>query len=108
MIKEKSRRGDLFYAVMIALAIGTAWLGVRLLGDEADRPFDASRLDDVFVDVELPTIDLKELPFGFFRPSALHAPMPARVRYADEIEVALVENRNRLLFTAATRESAKP
>ncbi len=93
---------------MIALAIGTAWLGVRLLGDEADRPFDASRLDDVFVDVELPTIDLKELPFGFFRPSALHAPMPARVRYADEIEVALVENRNRLLFTAATRESAKP
>jgi hypothetical protein len=29
--------------------------------------------------------------------------MPARVRYADDIEVALVENRNRLLFTATTQ-----
>lgn len=87
---------------MIALAIGVAWLGVRYLGDETDEPFDEGRLNDIFVDIEIPAIDLEELPFGFFRPSKLHTPIPARVRYADEIEVALVENRNRLLFTAAT------
>jgi hypothetical protein len=99
----KSRRGDLIYVAMIVLAIATAWLGVRHFGDEPDQPFDESRLNDIFVDVEIPMIDLKELPFGFFRPSKLHTPMPARVRYADEIEVALVENRNRLLFTAGTQ-----
>jgi hypothetical protein len=88
---------------MIALAIAAAWVGVRSVGNEPDQPFDESRLNDIFVDVEIPMIDLKELPFGFFRPSKLHTPMPARVRYADEVEVALVENRNRLLFTAGTQ-----
>ncbi len=97
-VGAKSRRGDLFYAAIIAVAIATAWLGSRYLRDESDAPFDPSRLDDVFVEVELPLIDFKELPFGFFRPSKQHAPIPARVRHADEIEVALVENRNRLLF----------
>lgn len=87
---------------MIAFAVAIAWLGVRYLGDESDPSFDESRLNDIFVDIEIPAIDLKELPFGFFRPSKLHTPMPARVRYADEVEVALVENRNRLLFTVAT------
>jgi hypothetical protein len=99
----KSRRGDLVYVGMIALAIAAAWVGVRSVGNEPDQPFDESRLNDIFVDVEIPMIDLKELPFGFFRPSKLHTPMPARVRYADEVEVALVENRNRLLFTAGTQ-----
>ncbi len=88
---------------MIVFAIAAAWLGVRHFGEGPEKPFDESRLDDIFVDVEIPMIDLKELPFGFFRPSKLHTPIPARVRYADEIEVALVENRNRLLFTAATQ-----
>lgn len=98
----KSRRGDLVYVGMIALAIAAAWLGVRYLGSESTQPFDESRLNDIFVDIEFAPIDFDELPFGFFRPSKLYAPMPARVRYADEIEVALVENRNRLLFTEAT------
>lgn len=104
----KSRRGDLFYAAIIAVALATAWLGSRFLDDRSDAPFDPSRLDDVFVDVELPTIDFKQLPFGFFRPSPQYSPMPARVRYADEIEVALVENRNRLLFTATAEGAQRP
>lgn len=105
---EKSRRGDLVYLGMIALAIAAAWLGVRFFGDEPAEPFDESRLNDIFVDIEIPAIDLEELPFGFFRPSKLHAPIPARVRYADEIEVALVENRNRLLFTASAERAQRP
>ena len=92
----------MIYVVMIALAIATAWLGVRHFGEDSGQPFDESRLNPVFAEVEIPMIDLKELPFGFFLPSKFHAPMPARVRYADEVEVALVENRNRLLFTAGT------
>ena len=101
-VGAKSRRGDLFYAAIIAVALATAWIGSRYLEDGSDEPFDASRLDDVYVDVELPMIDLKELPFGFFRPSKQHAPIPAQVRHADEIEVALVENRNRLLLATGT------
>jgi len=98
----KSRRGDLVYVGMIALAIAAAWLGVRFLGDDRDLPFDESQLNDIFVDLEFAPIDFEELPFGFFRPSKGYAPMPARVRFADDMELALVENRNRLLFTPAT------
>lgn len=91
--------GNLFYAGMLAVALAGAWLGSRYLGRESDEPFDESRLERILVDVELAPIDLEELPFGFFRPSKRHAPIPGRVRYADDMEVALVQNRNRLLFT---------
>lgn len=106
-VDAKSRRGDLFYAAIIAAALVIAWLGSRHLRQESDAPFDASRLDHVFVDVELPRIDFKELPFGFFRSPAGYSPMPARVRYADEIEVALVENRNRLLLEASSPQTGR-
>jgi len=99
----KSRGGDLFYAGMLAVAIAVAWLGSKYLGNDSDEPFDESRLGQILVDVELPPIDLHEISFGFFRPSKRHAPIPAQVRYADEVEVALVQNRNRLLTTAGTQ-----
>lgn len=98
--------GNLFYAGMLAVAIAGAWLGTRYLGNGSDEPFDESRLDRILVDVELSPIDLHEVGFGFFRPSKRHAPIPGRVRYADDMEVALVQNRNRLLFTAETRPQA--
>ena len=93
--------GNLFYAGMLAVAIAGAWLGTRYLGNDSDEPFDESRLGRILVDIEIPPIDLHEVSFGLFRPSKRHAPIQGRVRYADDMEVALVQNRNRLLTTAA-------
>ncbi len=89
---------------MLAVAIAGAWLGTRYLGSGSDEPFDESRLGRILVDIEIAPIDLNEVSFGFFRPSKRHAPIQGRVRYADDMEVALVQNRNRLLTTAAIPE----
>ena len=97
------RDGNLFYAGMLAVAIAGAWLGSRYLGRGSDEPFDESRLGRILVDIEIAPIDLEEVSFGLFRPSRRYAPIPGRVRYADDMEVALVQNRNRLLFTTETR-----
>lgn len=98
------RRGDFYYLALIALAIAGAWAGLRLFGTGSGRPFQDSDLTALFRELELPPIELVELPFGFLRPSASHRPLPSTVRYADEIEVAIVQNRNQLLRTSLPDE----
>lgn len=95
----KGRRGDVFYLVMILIVVAAGWLGSRYLGSGTDKPFDESRLAHILVDIEIAPIELTEISFGFFRPSKQYAPIKAQVRYADDMEVALVTNRNQLLLT---------
>ncbi|MBK7947988.1 MAG: hypothetical protein IPK00_04450 [Deltaproteobacteria bacterium] len=94
------RRGDFFYVGLIAFAVAAGWLGVQLFGSGSGRPFSQGDLAAMFREVELPPIDLAELDFGLFRPAKRYAPIRAQVRYADEMELALVQNRNALLTTA--------
>jgi hypothetical protein len=97
-----SRRGDLAYVFVIALALGLAWLGTRLFEPDDSRGLDEDRLAGLMREIELPPIDLSELPFGFFRPEPRFQPRRAQPRYADEMELALVRNRNQLLATDRT------
>lgn len=97
------RRGDLFYVGLIAFVVGAAWLGLQLFGHGSGRPFSHGDLAALVREIELPPIDLAELDFGLFRPTKRYAPIRAQVRHADEMELALVHNRNQLLTTAETR-----
>lgn len=94
------RRGDLFYLLLI-LAIGAAgWVGLRVFGTGPGRPFQDGTLAAIFREIELPAIEMTELPFGPVRPSSEHQPLPDQVRFADEMELVLVQNRNQLLRSA--------
>lgn len=97
------RRGNFFYLGLLAFAAAAGWLGVQLFGTGPGRPFSQGDLAAMVREIELPPIDLAELDFGFFRPAKRYAPIRAQVRYADEMELALVQNRNQLLTTAPTR-----
>lgn len=97
------RRGNVFYLGLIAFVVAAGWLGVQLFGTGPGRPFSHGDLAALVREIELPPIDLAELDFGFFRPAKRFAPLRAQVRYADEMELALVQNRNQLLTTAPAR-----
>lgn len=94
------RRGDFYYLGLIALVVAAAWLGLRLFGTGPGRPFQDSDLTALLRDFDVPAIELVELPFGFLRSSSAHRPIPAPVRHADDVEVAIVQNRNQLLRTS--------
>jgi len=100
---ERHRRAGLLgYLALIAFVLAIAWLGARYFGPDRSRAFDESQLANFMLEVEIPMIDLAELPFGHFRPNGRPKATRDQPRYADEMEVALVQNRNRLLHTAAT------
>ena len=94
------RRGDLFYLIVILAVAAAGWIGLRVFGTGPGRPFRDGQLAAIFREIDLPTVDMTELPFGFFKPDRDHRPLPAQVRYADEMELVLVQNRNQLLRTA--------
>lgn len=100
--RESSRRGDLAYLIVIALALGLAWLGTRFFDSNDSRGLDEASLANLMREIQLPAVDLKELPFGFFRPEPRFQPLRSQPRHADEMELALVRNRNQLLVTGAT------
>lgn len=100
--RGSSKRGDLAYLIVIALALGVAWLGTRFFESNEARGLDEASLANLMREIELPPIDLTELPFGFFRPEPRFQPLRAQPRHADEMELALVRNRNQLLATGAT------
>lgn len=93
------RRGDLFYLILILAVAAAGWVGLRVFGTGPGRPFQDGRLAAIFREIEHPPVDLMQLPFGDFQPSRVHQPLPAQVRYADEMELVLVQNRNALLRT---------
>ncbi len=97
-----SSRGDLAYLVVIGIALGLAWLGTRLFESNDPRGLDEARLAGLMREIKLPPIDLSELPFGFLRPEPRFQPLRSQPRYADEMELALVRNRNQLLATDRT------
>ena len=98
------RRGDLYYLGLVLLVAAAAFLGLRLFGTGSGRPFQDSDLAALFRDIEVRPIELVELPFGLLRSSSGYKPLPASVRYADEIELAIVQNRNQLLQTSLPEE----
>lgn len=95
------RRGDFYYVGLIAVVVALGWLGLQLFGRGSGRPFEDSQLAALFRDIELPPIELVPLDFGFLSPSPRKGPQRAQVRWADEMELALVQNRNQLLQTAS-------
>ncbi len=97
------RRGNVFYLGLILFVTLAGWLGVQIFGTGSGRPFSQGDLASLVREIELPPIDLAELDFGFFRPAKRFAPIRAQVRHADEMELALVHNRNQLLTTAESR-----
>jgi len=95
------RRETILYVALICFALGLAWLGSNRWSGASDGTLDEDRLARLIGEIALPPIDLTELPFGFLRPSPRHRPRAAQPRTIDEVELALVHNRNQLLFTSA-------
>lgn len=97
------RRGDFFYLGLIAFVAFAGWLGLQIFGDGPGRPFQNLDLASLVRELERTPIDLPELDFDVFRSSTRFAPIRAQVRHADEMELALVHNRNALLTAAESR-----
>ena len=89
------------FAVVFVVVAG--WLGVRIFGTGPGRPFSEGDLAAIFREIELKPIALMEIDFGVLRTEARFAPLRAQVRHADEMELALVHNRNALLTAAEAR-----
>ncbi|MFO0690534.1 MAG: hypothetical protein U0900_17675 [Myxococcota bacterium] len=102
------RRGNYFYLGLIAFVVAAGWLGVRIFGTGPGRPFSEGDLAAMFREIELKPIALMEIDFDVFRSTKRFAPIRAQVRHADEMELALVHNRNELLTAAESRVLETP